>query len=79
MKIEINETAIDYAKSVSISDLKKLIKSIKKGEYDEFSDRCRVCFENYLNGNLEQAAWWSRHAELVRPKKDDKRGGPEAE
>lgn len=51
---------------MSATDLKKLVKNCKKGEYDEFTDRCRICFEEFLAGNFEQAEWWSNHAELVR-------------
>lgn len=66
MKIEIIGTPIEFAKNATASELKKLIKTSLKGEYDEFSDRCRICFQYYLAGNLEQAEWWSNHAELVR-------------
>ena len=65
MKIEIEGSPLEYAKKTKAADLRKMIKYIKKGEYDEFSDRCRVCFEKYLDGNLEAAEWWSRHAELT--------------
>lgn len=66
MKLEISTSPLEYAQNQTSSDLKKTIKAIKKGEYDEFSDRCRVCFEKYLAGDLEQAQWWSKHAEIVR-------------
>lgn len=66
MKIQFKGSPIDYAKSLTAAELKKVIKSCKKGEYDEFTDRCRVCFERYLAGEIEQANWWSNHAELVR-------------
>lgn len=67
MKIEINGTPLEFAKNSSASDLKKLIKACKKGDYDEWLDRCRICFEEYLAGNMDKARWWSNHAELVRP------------
>lgn len=67
MKIEFVGTPFEYAQSVTPSELKKAIKTCRKGEYDEFADRCRVCFENYLAGELDLARWWSNHAELVRP------------
>lgn len=70
MKFEITGTAIEYANSVMESELKKTLKSIRKSEYDEFADRCRVCFEKYLAGEMEQAKWWSNHAELVRERND---------
>lgn len=66
MKIEIEGSPLEYAKSAKPTELKKTIRSIKSGEYDEFTDRCRVCFEKYLAGDIEQAQWWSNHAELVR-------------
>lgn len=66
MKIQFEGTPLEYAQSLSASELKKVIKSCKKGEYDEFTDRCRICFEKYLSGELESASWWSNHAELVR-------------
>lgn len=66
MKIELGVSPLDYAKSLTAADLKKIIKSCKKGEYDEFTDRCRICFEKVLAGDWEQAEWWSRHAELAK-------------
>ncbi len=66
MKINFEGKPIDYAKSLSESELKKVVKSCSKGEYDEFTDRCRVCFEKFLAGDIEQAQWWSNHAEAVR-------------
>ena len=66
MKLEIKGTAIDYARSATITELKKKVKAIKAGEYDEYSDRCRVCFEKFIAGDLEQAQWWSNHAETVK-------------
>ena len=66
MKLIFEGAPIDYARSMSITDLKKLIKNCKKGPYDEFTDRCRICFEHFLAGEEEQAQWWSNHAELVR-------------
>lgn len=67
MKLKIDCAPIDYAKSVTVSELKKTIRACKKGEYDEYTDRCRICFEKFLAGELEQAGWWSRHAEFVKP------------
>ena len=69
MNIEITGTAIEYAQRSNATDLKRVIKAIKKGEYDEFYDRCRVCFEKYLAGEMDQAKWWSNHAELARLKR----------
>ena len=66
MKIEFTGTPLEYAQSLTKKDLQKVIRDCKKGEYDEFTDRCRVCFEHYAKGNMEQAAWWSQHAEAVR-------------
>lgn len=66
MKIEVTGTPLEFAKSSTKTELKKLIKESLKGEYDEFSDRCRICFQYYMAGDLERAAWWSNHAELVR-------------
>lgn len=66
MKIEITGTPLEFAKNSTSTELKKLIKASLKGEYDEFSDRCRVCFQYYIAGNLEMAEWWSNHAELAR-------------
>lgn len=66
MKLEFTGTPLEYAKSLPAKELKKVVRDCKKGEYDEFTDRCRICFEKYLSGNLEQAQWWSNHAELVR-------------
>lgn len=66
MKLEISTSPLEYAQSQTSSDLKKTIRSIKKGEYDEFSDRCRICFEKFLDGDHDAAQWWSNHAELAR-------------
>ena len=66
MKIQIEGSPLEFAKSVTATELRKLIKSILKGEYDEFSDRCRICFQYYLAGDMEKAEWWSNHAEIVR-------------
>lgn len=60
-------TPIETAKSMTVKDLKKLIKDYKKPGFTEYQDRCRICFEKYLAGELEQANWWSNHAELVKP------------
>lgn len=67
MKPEINGKPIEVAKSLSAQELKKLVTRIKRAEYDEWLDRCRICFEHYLKGEIEQAEWWSRHAGLLRP------------
>lgn len=66
MRINFEGTPIDYAKSLTAAELKKAIKTCRKGEYDEYADRCRVCFERFLSGDIQQAEWWSSHAELVR-------------
>lgn len=69
MILEINKkrvTPIEYAKGVTATELKNLVKVIKKSEYEEYNDRCRVCFEHFLAGEMEQAAWWSNHAESLR-------------
>ena len=66
MKIQFEGTPLEYAGSLTATELKKVIKSCKKGPYDEFTDRCRICFENYLAGEMDAARWWSTHAELVR-------------
>lgn len=66
MKLSIEVTPLEYARSLPVKELRKVIRECKKGEYDEFTDRCRVCFERYLAGDLEQAVWWSNHAWLMR-------------
>lgn len=66
MKLEFTGTPLDYARGVPAKDLKRLIRDCKKGEYDEFTDRCRICFEKYLTGDLNAAQWWSNHAEAAR-------------
>lgn len=66
MRPEFEGSPLEYAKSLKPQELKKAIAACKKGAYDEFADRCRVCFEQFAAGNIEQAAWWSNHAELVR-------------
>lgn len=66
MKLEINGSPIEFARSLKPSELKKIVKSCKSGDYDEFTDRSRVCFEKFLAGDISQAEWWSNHAELVR-------------
>lgn len=68
MKIEFTGSPLDYAKTLAPTELKKVIKAYKKESSDEFVGRCRICFENVLAGRMEVAAWWSHHAELVRPK-----------
>ena len=67
MAIEINGHPIEVAASMTKADLKKLIRECKKYPGNEWLDRCRICFENYLAGNMELAGWWSSHAEYVRP------------
>lgn len=66
MKIEFNGTPLAYAQSLTVTELKKVVKACMKGEYDEFTDRCRICFQYYLAGDMEKAEWWSKHAELAR-------------
>jgi len=66
MKLEFEGSPLEYAKSMPITELKKKIRAIKASEYDEFNDRCRVCFEHYIAGEMEAASWWSNHAENVR-------------
>lgn len=68
MILDFEVTPLEYAQSSTKTELKKIIKAVKKGEYDEWSDRCRVCFEKYLAGHMDQALWWSNHAELIRHK-----------
>lgn len=58
---------IAYAKSLKASELRRVISACKRGEYNEYADRCRICFEKYLAGDEAQALWWSKHAELVKP------------
>ena len=67
MSLNITVAPLEYAKSVTKTELRKTIKAIKVMEYDEFADRCRICFEKYLVGDMEQAEWWSRHAESIKP------------
>ena len=70
MKIEITGTPFEMAKKATAQELKKLIRDCNKAlseQYDEFTDRCRICFEKYAAGEKEQAQWWSNHAQLVRP------------
>ena len=67
MEIKFEGSALDYARSLTKAELKKVIKACKQGEYNEWLDRCRICFEKHASGNEEQAEWWSNHAELVRP------------
>lgn len=66
MKLEIKFSPLEYAQSLNATELKKIVKACKKGEYDEFTDRCRICFEKYLAGDMDGARWWSNHAELIR-------------
>ena len=66
MKLNIEGAPLEYAKSLTKKELQKVIKECKKGEYDEFTDRCRICFEKYLAGDLNAAQWWSNHAEFAR-------------
>ena len=69
MEIKFEGSALDYARSLAKAELKKVIKACKQGEYNEWLDRCRICFEKYAVGDLEQAEWWSNHANLVKPEK----------
>lgn len=66
MRLEFTGTPLEYAKSLTEKELKKVIREIRRKGYDEFTDRCRICFVSYLSGNMELAEWWSNHAELVR-------------
>ena len=66
MKLVFEGSPLEYAKSLAVKDLKKLVRDCKKGEYDEFTDRCRICFEYFLEGDMEKAGWWSNHAEFAR-------------
>lgn len=66
MRLEFTGTPLEYAQSLTEKELKKVIRDCKKGNYDEFADRCRLCFEHYLAGNETMAKWWSNHAELVK-------------
>ena len=70
MIINFTGSPYDYAKSLPKKELRALIRECKKAReqnYDEWTDRCRVCFERVASGDDEQARWWSNHAELVRP------------
>lgn len=70
MKVTIPESPIDFARSLPKKELRALIRECKKAlanGYDEWLDRCRICFEKYASGDEEQANWWSNHADLVRP------------
>lgn len=66
MELKIIGTPLDFAKNAKPAELKKIIKAIKKGEPDEYADRCRICFEHFLAGEMDQARWWSHHADLVK-------------
>ena len=74
MKLDFNGSPIDYARSVTAAELKKKIRAIKAAPYDEYADRCRVCFERFVAGDIEKAEWWSKHAEAY-----DRRDTGEAE
>ena len=65
--MEIKGRPIDYARSVTKKELRAKIAEIKRGKYSEYLDRCRICFEEFLDGKFDRAEWWSNHAELVRP------------
>jgi len=65
--MEIKGRPIDYAKSVTKKELKAAISEIKHGEYNEYLDRCRICFEEFLAQHFDRAEWWSNHADNVRP------------
>lgn len=70
MIINIPESPYDFARSLPKKELRTLIRECKKAlalGYDEWLDRCRICFEKYATGDEEQARWWSNHANLVRP------------
>ena len=61
------------AQCLTEADLKNQIKEIKqmvaegsKGQY-EWLDRCSVCFEHFLKGDIISAQWWNYHASLVQP------------
>lgn len=69
MALEIKGSPIEYAESLSKKDLAKVIRDCKKAvaeNYDEWLDRCRVCFEKYAAGEMDQAAWWSHHADAIK-------------
>lgn len=36
--------------------------------YKEWLCRYRLCFKKWFDGAPAQAEWWSRHADMVRPK-----------
>lgn len=70
MIINIPESPYDFARSLPKKELRALIRECKKAlslGYDEWLDRCRICFEKYATGEDEQARWWSNHANSVRP------------
>lgn len=72
MDIIIPGSPLEFAKSLPKKELRALIRECKRSlslEYDEWLDRCRICFEKYAMGDLEQAKWWSIHADLVKPEK----------
>lgn len=67
MDLKFEGTPLEYAQSVKPSELKKVIKAIKTAsEYNEYADRCRVCFEKYLAGDMAAAGWWSHHAGFAK-------------
>lgn len=35
--------------------------------YREWLDRYRLCFDHWISGRESTAAWWSNHADLIRP------------
>lgn len=35
--------------------------------FREWLDRYRICLRHFINGDINHAGWWSRHADLVRP------------
>ena len=60
----------ETAQCLTEADLNAQIKAIAANEpYDEWLDRCRICYEKYAAGQIDLARWWSQHADLVRPKK----------
>jgi hypothetical protein len=58
----------ETAQCLSEIDLNSQIKAISSHKpYNEWLDRCRICFEYYAEGRMELARWWSSHADMVRP------------
>lgn len=61
-------TAFERAQSMTKKELRQLVEKLKKTHLTEYEDRQRVCYEKYLAGDMDQARWFSNHAELVAPK-----------